>query len=152
MQPGGRPVDTIFAERRDMKTVAQPQATEELQPPLEPSDSGAAAPLSRVQPPSVLGPFFCPIINTRTSATLPSRGGFIAVEFICPRCGSKRWGTVGSSGICRQVTLEELEPGWVVSARCPFEWARADDWTVFRRAATGQPFTSAAELEQFVGP
>ncbi len=96
------------------------------------------------------------------TAAQPSRG-FTAMQFRCPRCGSTRWGTVDIFGHChgeivwqfdndtaewRQVP--EATVGYVMRERCPFEWVRSDDWTVFRPNGSAEPFPTRDAFERFV--
>jgi len=70
--------------------------------------------------------------------------GFLSVEFRCPWCGSDRWGTIGERGRCNGSSLDGL-------GRCPFSWARYEDFRVFVNTTTGKSFGSALELERIVG-
>lgn len=65
---------------------------------------------------------------------------FLAIEFICPRCGSTRWGT--SNGIRKGVTVPIGHCNGD-GRRCDFRWQRTQDWKVFVRAAR---FTSREEF------
>ena len=58
------------------------------------------------------------------------QSGFTAVEFVCPTCGARKWGTTRGRGHCNA---------------CGFSWARASDWLYFR-LLNGSRFVSAAAL------
>jgi hypothetical protein len=74
---------------------------------------------------------------------VPARG-LDAVEFICPRCSGKHWGTYRS--------LEGFfGPEDFGLCRCGFTWQRALDWLYFHRKADGERFASPGEFECCIG-
>jgi hypothetical protein len=60
-------------------------------------------------------------------------------EFVCPECGSKKWGSARMFG--------QPEKGFCRGIACPFSWVRTFDWTVFREVATGKGFLSFEAFE-----
>ncbi len=125
-------------------------ATEEVQASVEPRIPGLSVAEKKAGPDRELAPFLSDNKHSDKSAPSPRRG-LTAVEFRCPRCGSKKWGTVGRHGVCKSVTDEEVAPGWKFSRRCPFEWLRSDDWLVFRLIGSDAPFPTRAAYEAVVG-
>jgi hypothetical protein len=76
----------------------------------------------------------CPIINiASTHSSGIGAPAFSSVEFVCPSCGGRRWGTQGALGRCH-------------TDGCYFTWPRAADWRVFLEVRSGRGFRSAAEL------
>jgi len=80
-----------------------------------------------------------PSTDSAAESNPPPSRGFGAVEFICPRCGSKRWGTTHGRGHCN-------------GFECGFSWARDLDWLHFFRKAGGRGFLSGESLDALVGP
>jgi hypothetical protein len=77
------------------------------------------------------------ITLARSPAAAPiARRGLNAVEFVCPECGARRWGTTYGRGHCNA---------------CGFSWARALDWLHFRRL-DGSRFLSGEAFAAFIGP
>lgn len=60
--------------------------------------------------------------------------GLLSVEFVCPTCRGKGWGTLGAVGRCN-------------TRGCRFQWNRLNDFRVFFRKADGRGFASPLELE-----
>lgn len=65
--------------------------------------------------------------------TTPQRG-LTAVEFVCPRCGGRRWGTTAGRGHCND---------------CPLSWARVADWLYFSKIENGSRFVNRAAYDAF---
>lgn len=65
----------------------------------------------------------------------PQRG-LNAVEFVCPHCGGRRWGTTDGRGHCNG---------------CSFSWARPSDWLYFTKISNGSRFVSRAAFDGFTG-
>jgi hypothetical protein len=147
-----------------MKTLPRSPEPSESQEPLEvPAQSTEGA--EKGQPPSVLESA-CPIISIPAAPPARQQGrGFLAIEFVCPRCGSRDWGTTHLSGLkgyqpsrgqCNGTKTDEFGGGFRAIERCTFEWLRSEDWTVFQRltrTSEGQPlyFSSSEEFEAIVG-
>lgn len=73
----------------------------------------------------------------RTPEHPPTRG-YLAVEFICPRCSCKRWGTTSGRGHCN-------------GFECGFSWDRELDWLYFHRRADGRGFAGPRALQLVIG-
>ncbi len=83
-----------------------------------------------------------PNVATKRPEGLVSTRGFTAVEFICPRCQGRRWGTTAGWGHCNARSVGD----------CAFSWDRQFDWLYFHRRDDGRGFMSAQALEIVIGP
>lgn len=91
-------------------------------------------------------------MKTLTSDPEPSKPqsrkySFSTTEFICPRCGSKRWGTFTRAGTDHGRCNGFEGRGNQDETNCDFTWERAFDWTVFRDVETGARFGSFEAFE-----
>lgn len=90
------------------------------------------------------------LASSALASAIPTRG-LDAVEFICPRCSGKRWGTY--TRLCNSsYPSGSIEPlGICRTPRCSFTWPRDLDWLWFHRKVDGAPFTSPESLEIVIG-
>lgn len=89
--------------------------------------------------------------RTRGQVAGPARG-FTSVEFRCPKCGSRRW---GSNSLARGL---ECSGDWGfcngslrIGKPCDFRWERSNDWRFFYEIPSGAAFPSPAEYAKRIG-